>query len=101
MRLILLAISIRVLTNIQTFSDYLYFAGRDIFECLIMLILSKYINSKPIKDLLYMCIGLSLWNALKPLFVDVTKHDYFEYLGFVIGLVLIFYNKYAIKRKSN
>lgn len=47
-----------------------------------------------------MCIGLSLWNALKPLFVDVTKHDYFEYLGFVIGLVLIFYNKYAIKRNT-
>ena len=95
MRLILLAISIRVLTNVQTFSDYLYFLGRDIFEALIMLALANYIASRRVKDILYMCVGLSIWNGLKPLFVDVTKHDLFEYIGFIIGLGIIFYNEYA------
>lgn len=101
MRLILFAICIRVLTNVQNFSDYLYFVGRDLFEILVMFFIVKHIEKQWLKDLIYMCIGLSAWNILKPLHFDVAKHDIFEYIGFLIGLIIIFYNKYAIKRKSN
>lgn len=94
-QVILIAIFIRIATNIQTFSDYLYFVGRDIFECLLMYTIYRYTLNKWLKDLLLLCIGLSVWNIFKPLFYDVTKHDIFEYVGFLVGIALIVYKRYG------
>lgn len=93
--LVLIALLIRFLTNIQGFSDYLYFVGRDILEASLMYVIYSVTLNKWVKDLLLLCIGLSIWNIFKPLFFDVTKHDLFEYIGFVIGIALVMYKRYG------
>lgn len=97
--LILIAIAIRFATNLQGFSDYLYFVGRDVFEAVALYVLSKQTKGA-LSALCEYCIWLCVWNILKPLFFDVTKHDYFEYIGVAIGLIYIYVKGFYIRQKS-
>lgn len=74
----------------QPFSDAIYFIGRDLFEIVALYLLSKQTNNALVRRLLLFCLSLSVYNIVKPLFVDVTKLDYFEYIGFFIGLIYVF-----------
>ena len=92
MKAILIGISVRILTNIQQFSDWLYFAGRDFFEICLMFALIKCVQIGWLKDVLWFCIGLAAYNIVKPLFTSVEKHDYMEYAGFIVGALIIWFN---------
>ena len=89
-KLVYIAIAVRVLTNMQPFSDALYFIGRDLFEIVALYLLSKQTNNELTRRILLFCCSLCVYNIVKPLLIDVTKIDYFEYIGFIIGIVYVF-----------
>lgn len=74
----------------QTFSDPVYFIGRDLFEIVALYVLSKQTNNELTRRLLLFCCSLCVYNIVKPLLIDVTKVDLFEYIGFLIGLIYVF-----------
>lgn len=94
MKVVIFGILFRITTNIQTYSDELYFIGRDVLEICLMYSLIQYVEKRWLKDILSFCIGLSAYNIVKPLFMNVQNHDYMEYGGFVLGCIIIGINSY-------
>ena len=98
-RLIYIALFIRIATNIQQWSDAVYFIGRDAFELILMYYVYKH-EEGYLKDVIQVCMFSVMWNMVKPLFTDVRLNDWYEILGCLIGILFVTL-RYAYKRFSN
>lgn len=89
--LIYIFIVVRVATNIQQLSDTLYFIGRDLFEIGLLYYIYSTTQGR-VKELSMFCITLAGWNLIKPLFVNPRITDYYEIIGFIIGILVLIYD---------
>lgn len=95
--IVYILIVIRVATNIQQWSDAVYFLGRDIFELGLLYYVYKQ-SQGTLKDLSMFCMTLVGWNIIKPLFVNPRITDYYEIIGFIVGILVLIYD---YKKRTN
>ena len=90
-RLIYIALFVRIATNIQQWSDAVYFIGRDAFELALMYYVYKK-ETGLIRDIMQVCMFSVIWNMIKPLFVNPRINDWYEIIGCLIGLIFVTLN---------
>lgn len=97
--IIAIALLLRTASNIQQYSDPLYFLGRDIVE--LILLIAVYKSSKGLlRQVILICALQTLWNAFKPLVTNPRANDYWEIIGFVLGIIITII-VYYVKKYNN
>lgn len=80
-----LAVIIRILSQMQTYSDTIYFVGRDLFDVGMMYLVCSF-SKGFFKHMMFFFLGIAIWNLIEPLFMSPTKDHPSEYLYFLVGL---------------
>lgn len=100
-----LAVIIRLASQMQTYSDTLYFVGRDIFDVAMMYLVCSF-SKGFFKHIMFFLLGIALWNLVEPLFMSPTQTHTSEYLYFLIGFNLtiieyVYTNYYKGRKRSS
>jgi len=87
--IIIMAAAVRLLCQMTwpAFGDIIYFTGRDFFDWAMVFALGCLVNGWIIHVVKIM-LALAIYNLVKPLFIDPSKLEFFEYGWFFFCLLL-------------
>jgi hypothetical protein len=85
--ILIAAVVIRLISQMQTYSDTFYFIGRDLFDVGMMYLVCSF-SKGLFKHIMFFFLGIAIWNLIEPLFMSPTKNHLSEYIYFVAGLIL-------------